>query len=250
MSDNALGRRVPTDWNHAEQYPLRALIEDPAHEIAVPPSPSEVALGLPSYWQRWDQGNEGACVGFGSSAMMGVTNTHQAYLSGSTQTYRYAPFWLYNEAQLVDEWPDTPPAEGTSVRAACDVLRTQGHRRVRYGLTRPVDPSAGIAANRWASNTDEMRAALYSGVAVSIGINWYSNFDSPVTKDGELWIGQSALGRIRGGHCVCVYRYSDRRQAFRFMNSWGKEYPPTWLPYDVMQRLLGEDGEAAVITDR
>ena len=215
-----LGRRIPETWEHTERYPLSALIADPAHALVVPPSGTEMGLGLPTYWNLWDQGSEGACVGFGSSAMMGVTNTRQARQAGSSETYRYAPFWLYHEAQLVDEWSDTPPAQGTSVRASCDVLRTQGHRRVRYGVTRPVDASAGIAANRWATTIDEMRAAVWSGCAVAIGVNWYSNFDNPVSKDGELWIGQSSLGNIRGGHCVCIYRMSDRREAFRFMNSW------------------------------
>lgn len=245
-----LGRRTPTDWRHTEGYPLRTLIEDPAHALVVPPDGTERGLGLPTYWNLWDQGSEGACVGFGSSAMMGITNTLQSRTSGAGQTYRYAPRWLYSEAQLVDEWGDTPPAQGTSVRASCDVLRTQGHRRVRYGVTQPVDLAHGIQSNRWALTTDEIRAAIYAGLAVSIGVNWYSNFDSPVIVNNERWIGQGSLGGIRGGHCVCIYRMSDRRQAFRFMNSWGSGYPPVWLPYDVMQRLLGEDGEATVITDR
>lgn len=28
------------------------------------------------------------------------------------------------------------------------------------------------------------------------------------------------LGGIRGGHCVCVYGASDRRQAVKFVNNW------------------------------
>lgn len=41
-------------------------------------------------------------------------------------------------------------------------------------------------------------------VPVVLGINWYSNFDSPV-KDGRTWwIGRGDLGSIRGGHGICV----------------------------------------------
>jgi hypothetical protein len=182
--------------------------------------------------------------------MMGVTNTQQARQQDSFATYRYDPKWLYHETQLVDEWPETPPAQGTSVRASCDVLRTRGHRRVYRGVSRPENLIHGIDANRWAATVDEMRAAVYAGTAVSIGVNWYTNFDAPVLKDNELWVGQTQLGSVRGGHCVCVYRMSDTRQAFRIMNSWGAGYPPVWVPYAIMQRLLNEDGEAAVITDR
>ena len=33
-------------------------------------------------------------------------------------------------------------------------------------------------------------------------------------------------------------------------NSWGLEYPQVWLPYDVMDRLIREDGEVAIVTDK
>jgi hypothetical protein len=40
---------------------------------------------------------------------------------------------------------------------------------------------------------------------VVIGVNWYSNFDHPVRDSrGRWWIGKGDLGRIRGGHCVCI----------------------------------------------
>lgn len=227
------------------------LLDDPLSALAVPPAGVERSLGLPRYWKTWDQGKEGACVGFGSSAMMGITNTKQLQLAtGTRASVRFAPQWLYHEAQLVDEWPQTPPAQGTSVRASCDVLRTVGHRLVKYGKTYPPDLGWGIAANRWAQTYDEIRAAIYAGLAVSFGINWYANFSKPVSWDGELWIGRGSLGRIVGGHCVCLFRMSDRRQAFRLMNSWGEDYPPVWIEYDLVQRLLSEDGEGAVIVDR
>jgi hypothetical protein len=260
MHDGGLGRRIPTDFEHVEKYPLKALIVDASEELVVPSDSVEVGLGLPSYWRTWDQGSEGACVGFGSSVMMGVTNTRQFWrINKTTQQFRYDPWWLYNEAQLVDEWAETPPEEGTSVRASCRVLQDKGHCRVYRNVANPVDLTQGIAAYRWATTVDEMRAALFNQRAISIGVNWYSAFDSMGISEwkNELWIGldssgkpKTNLGSIRGGHCVGIYRMSDRRQAFRFMNSWGDFYPPMWIPYSVMQRLLDEYGEAAVITDR
>lgn len=258
MSDGGLGRRVPKTFEHVEKYPLQALLTTQA--LPIPPKGVEKGLGLPSYWKTWDQGNEGACVGFGTSAMTGVTNTRQYWLRTKTsQLHKYEPWWHYREAQLVDEWDDTPPGEGTSVNAGCKVLFTQGHRRVRNGVAAAPNLAEGISAYRWATNVDEMRAAIYANLAISIGVNWYRAFDSGGIKmvDNEYWVGLDAnnqprtdLGGIRGGHCVCVYRMSDRRQAFRFMNSWGTAYPPMWIPYAIMQRLLDEDGEACVITDR
>lgn len=251
-TEGGLGRRIPTDFEHVEKYPARALLLDPQHPLTVAPPNTEKGLGLPWWWAQHDQGQEGACVGFGCSAMMSVTNHRQRLLaSGRDITFRYESRWLYQQAQGIDEWPETPPEEGTSVRAGCEILRARGHRRVQRLLTDPEPrPENGIGAYRWATTVDEIRSAIWSDAAVAIGVNWYSTFDRPTKRDGELWIGLDANAWVRGGHCVCLYRYSDRREAFRLMNSWGEEYPPVWLPYDVMQRLLDEYGEAVLITDR
>jgi hypothetical protein len=239
-----LGRRTPTDWVHVERYPLRALA------LPVPPL-GRVNLGLPWWWRSHDQGEEGSCVGHGSSAMMSITNHRQRLLAtGKAVTYRYDSVWLYEQAQLVDEWADTPPEEGTSVRASCRVLRDVGHRRVQRGVTGDPLAAHGISTYRWATTVDEIRAAIHTGLAVSIGVNWYANFDDPVLYPNGRWIGRGSLGNIRGGHCVCLFAYNDKAEGFKLMNSWGQWYPPAWVTYETMARLLVEDGEAAVITDR
>ena len=121
----------------------------------------------------------------------------------------------------------------------------------------------GIEANKWANTVDEVRACIKAGTPVVIGVNWYAKFDEP-EYDGRLkrwWIGRGSLGRLRGGHCVCLYGAWDKQQAFIGVNNWGEPttndsgqliggYPRFLLPYDTFQRLLNEDGEATIITDR
>lgn len=246
-----LGRRVPPNFEHVSSHPLRTLIADPTSSIYIPPYPRERSLGLPWWWKQWDQGNEGACVGFGESAMMAITNRMQRYsTTGTWVTYRYAGRWLYDEAQLVDPWSDTPPEEGTTLDAGARVLKAQGHRRVQNGKIGPVLLENGISAYRWAQNHDEIRAALWDNLAVAIGINWYHAFWAPYMLDGERWIDIPQGNKVDGGHCICIYRMSDRRDAFCLMNSWGADYPPVWVGYDTVNRLLSEDGEAVVIVDR
>lgn len=246
-----LGRRTPPNFEHVSRYPLSALIADPLHALAYPPAGTEKSLGLPWWWKQHDQGQEGACVGFGCSAMTSITNRLQRYHgTGQWVTYRYASRWLYLEAQLVDQWSDTPPAEGTSVDAGASILLNQGHRRVQNGVAGPVMSEHGISAYRWAQNYDEVRAAIWANLAVAIGVNWYNAFFAPYEFNGERWIDIPTGNKIAGGHCVCLYRMSDRRQAFAFMNSWGASYPPTWIGYETLNRLLNESGEAVVIADR
>lgn len=230
-----LGRRVPTDWRHVERYPYAAVA--PRSVDAV-----ELNLLLPRYRVRYDQESEGACVGFSSSWMTSILNRRL-----------YDARWLWNRAKEVDEWPQTNPGdnEGTSVRAAMDILRGEGHRRVSRGVAGPVSLAEGILENRWASKVDEIRTSIASGTPAVLGCNWYANFDRPVARAGDgHWIGEGPLGTVRGGHAICVYGASDRRQAVRLVNSWGERYPLVWLPYATLQRLIDEDGEATLATDR
>jgi len=133
------------------------------------------------------------------------------------------------------------------------VLRDEGHTLYRKG----IDPCSwapnaefGITTNRWTTSVDELRTAIGSGIPCVLGINWYERFDTPLKVGNEYWIGRDDWGSIRGGHAICVYGVSDRRQAFKLMNSWGVAYPPVWLPYAAYERLMHEDGETTVPVDR
>lgn len=183
MSNFRLGRRTPTDWQHVEKFPLR-LSDFPAV-----PTPAAIGINwydnfdFPVYkdghwwiglsdlgsirgghcvalkqryatdragwWDYYNQGVEGSCVGFGSSRMMSLINRK-----------KYAARWLYQQAQLVDEWSDTPPEEGTSVNAGMKILKAKGHRAVIDGVTQAVSLSEGISAYRWATDVNDLLKVL------------------------------------------------------------------------------------------
>jgi hypothetical protein len=237
MTDS-LGRRVPSSWEHVDSYPLTATPTKPVpvtlgiswytafdsperdsqgrwwvgrnqnlgtvrggHSVCIP-SGGTSGNEPTAWWGYYDQGSEGACVGYGSSRMMSLLNRS-----------RYDAHWLYKQAQQVDEWPGDAYS-GTSVRAAMDVLRTLGHSRVLGGVQERIgtDPRVrledGISENRWATHVDQIHQVIQSPTA-------------------------------------------DRLGAVPFRNSWGRSYPKqVWLPDMVMQRLLSEDGEATLVSDR
>ena len=232
-SDDArLGRYVPDDWRHVEQYPITALAE------AERPSRRPVVIGVNWYsemddperdeasgeyfiarggaktlttirgghcvclepggepdqlvWQQfYDQGKEGACVGFGWSRCMTILNGGQ----------RYSARWLWDRAKETDEWPETNPGDndGTSVRAAAEILVGSGHVdwKDRYSdddhLARAkyhADRTDGLRVFRWATSVDDVH---------------------------------QALGNPR----------ADELSAVPVLNSWGESYPHrVWLPDD------------------
>jgi hypothetical protein len=238
-----LDRRIPSDWKHVQRHRFAA-------PLAMLPLVVEKILNVPrQYRDAYNQGMEGACVGFSQSWMMSILNRK-----------RYDARRLYNEAQLVDEWDNTPPEEGTSLRAGFDVLRKVGHWRFYDDETRPVELDEGIEANRWATSVDDIRAVIASDSPVNLGINWYQDFSDPIDwpREGrgsprrEYYIGTKMYwGQVLGGHAITCVGASDKRQAFALCNTWGTSYPfIVWMPYDAVTRLLKEEGEAGVIVDR
>lgn len=239
-----LDRREPTDWRHVARFPLSAVMPETVLSVE-----RMLSHDFPKAWRVfYDQGREGACVGFGESQVMSFYNR-----------VRYDARWLWNEAKRIDEWADTNPGDdnGTSLRAGFDVLREIGHCRVAHGVALPPELDQGILANRWCTSIDEMRTAIATGNPVVAGTNWYQGFDQGrlITKRhrgrDEWTVDEHAnLGNVRGGHCYTFFDASDDRQAFRTLNSWGIDQPPCWFPYSVVERLLGENGESCVVTDR
>jgi len=188
MTLHPLGRQRPKDWAHVDRYPLRGFTGQVAQMPVVlgvdwhtnfdrPQQGSDgrwwIGRGdlgtirgghaicvksrqpdADSWWSYYNQGTEGACVGFATSRLMSHLNR-----------VRYDARWLYKEAQKVDYWPGED-YQGTAVSAAFDVLRDRGHRMQTW-----VEPrvSAGISANRWLTTVDEVHQVIDLPLAVKLG---------------------------------------------------------------------------------
>jgi hypothetical protein len=165
-----------------------------------------------AWWGFYNQGREGACVGFGCSRMMSLLNGRE-----------YFARWLWDRAKATDEYGDeTQPGDdnGTSVRAALRILRKEGHVPWREDLSRlnsndaPAvrerdtikgTPADGITAYRWARSTDDF---------------------------------------------LHVTGWQDRGYV-EILNSWGTDYPRVVrMPAATLDRLRTEDGELGIVTDR
>lgn len=227
---SGLGRVEPPDWEHVQKYP-HVLSAIGAYQA---PAVVETNLRLRNSLRPfYNQGQEGACVGFSQCIQISVYDQSREGFDG---------FELYHAAQKIDGMPI--PHEGSTVRAGFEITKTRGPKEVMPN--RMIDQSDEVTAYFWCTSMDDVRTAFAAGRVVVWGINWYSNFDKPVKnkKTGEFWIGKSKnLGYVRGGHAICSTRWSDQRQAFEFTNSWGTNYPRVWVPISVGQRLLQEGGE-------
>lgn len=203
-----LDRLIEFD-ERSREYPIRSLI---------------TATTRRSYTWRvdvsLDQGNEGACVGFGwAHELCARPSVHLMTNAGA--------FALYHAAQKLDAWPGEN-YEGTSVIAGAKAVQALGF----------------LGEYRWAFGEDDLAMAVgYKGPAV-LGTYWYTGMDDMVTDSaGRRWV--KPTGDIRGGHCYIAHGYSVPLNAYKCWNSWG---PPSefWVKKEDMAILLANDGEACI----
>jgi hypothetical protein len=203
---SGLGRRAPTSWEHVEKYALTADTApseptpvaiginwytnfDTPHRFKkeryyIGGGPLGSVRGghcvclepggkhrdhVYAWWDFYDQGAEGACVGFGCSRMMSLLNRK-----------RYDARWLWDMAKQTDEWPDTNPGDdnGTSVHAAAAILAQRGHVAWRKGFegreyrqrdTEQPQAQEGISVYRWATSAQQVLDVLQNPTGSKLG---------------------------------------------------------------------------------
>lgn len=244
--DPRLGRFVPDDWEHYDRYPLSN-----APRV---PTTTPVVLGV-NWYAELDQpirdrdglwwvaphgpgtltrimGGHAVCLEPGGAPTSRSSHRfHDQKTDGSCVGWalsramtilnhrKYSAHWLWDRAKECDRWPETNPGdgEGTSIRAGAEVLRHLGHVPWQW-------------RHHWHDHTH--RAHYTPDLADGIhAYRWASSVD-------EI-------------HAVLANPTADALEAVPILNSWGLQWPyRVWMPDDVLHRLLAEDGEAAIPTDR
>lgn len=178
------------------------------------------------YWDdRGWFGNQGAkpqCVGYSLAH----------WLENSPITHKSAPpvvqpSIIYNQAQLIDEWPGED-YDGTSVRAGAKVLQGMGF----------------ISSYLWAFDLATMIDAVLVKGPVVVGTNWYNQMFHP-NAEGHIKID----GGIAGGHAYLINGVNTKTKLFRIKNSWGQGWGikgRAWISFADMERLIHEDGEVLI----
>lgn len=163
------------------------------------------------WYNYYDQGDEGRCVEFACMRERSLANRVR---------YDITSRWHYFMMQQADEWqggsyPGADPVyDGTSVRAGQEVMRA-------YGLVRARPRGATISYEEAASRvTTEDATQVY---------RWATDWNDVRT----------------------VLSVPDDMPGVPLLNSWGNGYPKEVLLLDEAgARLLAEDGEFAVVTDK
>ena len=178
-----------------------------------------------------DQGQEGACVGFGWTAEALASpvrvDLNRIKTRAPKEPNKFAQY-VYAFAKTIDEYEGVD-YEGTSVLAGAKSMQT-------FRLLKEY---------RWAFSMDEIIDGIIAKGPVVLGIPWYdSMYEAP---NGILKVS----GEQVGGHCILAVGYKvypGGEDAVILQNSWGKDWGVNGLAEIKVSELakLVAEGEACL----
>lgn len=203
--------RVPQEDPRNASFPIRELVGAPVLR--------EKRWRLR---ERLDQGQEGACVGFGWAHELAALPYRIRQSNDSARA-------IYKRAQQLDEWPGENYS-GTSVLAGAKAVQELGH----------------LKEYRWAFSADDVLATLSAHGPVVIGVNWYRGM---FNTDRANYL--NVTGPVIGGHCVALRGLAKQSGKWYAIgrNSWGRDWGRSGdfrLRASDLDRLLNESGDACV----
>lgn len=175
-----------------------------------------------------NQGEEGACVGFGWCAELATAPI--MYMTSNDYAFQYYKAARSHDRAMGNNWP-----EGASVLAGAKVAQKSGM----------------VSEYRWAFGLDDVVNTLIQKGPVVLGVNWYeSMYETDVNAQVVL------AGDVVGGHCITAIGYHRNKagigECVAWLNSWGPAYGRRGVGYvrlADLDRLLDEGGEACIATD-
>lgn len=215
---------------------------------ALPPS-FDLSPGMPPPGRQQNQSCVGWAVAYALKTYQERTERNWSILrsDGTLDPDRvFSPSFIYNQ---INGGRD----QGSTFGDAFHVLATQGAAPwsampYRGQAFEPVLPAARAAAAPYKIDTfrtinhrnpAEVKSQLVAGFPVIIGSRVHQPFLN--LPAGAVW--SAAEGPSLGNHAMVVVGYDDQRQAFKVINSWGREWSSGgygWIAYNLFTQVVNE----------
>ena len=205
------------------------------------------SLNAPSKLQILNQGQEGACTGFGLAAVINLLNTQR------DQPLRVSPRMLYEMARRFDEWPGEEYS-GSSCRGAIRGWHNMGvcEESLWPYLVGDDSPLTVEQAKDARSNTIgayyrlrkeivDFHAALNEAGVLFVSADVHAGWQGNAPQNGVI---PHLPGRI-GGHAFAIVGYNDK--GFWVQNSWGPGWGKNGVALWVYEDWLANIRDAWVV---
>ena len=195
-----------------------------------------------------DQGQEGACTGFGLAAVINLLNVRR----GRSEV-KVSPRMLYEMAKKHDEWPGENYS-GSSCRGAIRGWHNMGvcsdkiwpygagNGDVELTFERALDAHSSTigAYYRLRPEITDYHTAINETGAVYVSANIHVGWSEPGTGEGEVLPQICFQSKSIGGHAFAVVGYDQN--GFIVQNSWGSlwgnEGFALWLYKDWLSNVM------------
>jgi len=181
----------------------------------------------------FDQGSEGACVGFCLGHELAARPAEVKGLD-----FNFLKEDVYWEAQKNDPWEGgsypgaTPIYHGTSVLAGVKEIKRLGY----------------IKEYRWAFNIDDVLYGIgHNGPAV-LGVPWFADMYDP-DENGFI----KPTGLFVGGHAILARAVNIKKGYVTLRNTWGKGWGKDgdcYITFEDLKTLLQQYGECCFLMRR
>jgi C1A family cysteine protease len=201
-----------------------------------------------------DQGDEGTCVAFAATSGM---KEYQELLDYEKPVV-LSPRFVYSECKKID---GMPAAEGTTVRAAMQVLENRGVCQEKFwpyvshqktgARAGAVSDAKKFRVKTYARilNLHELRLSLFTKGPCVIGVEVFSGMLE--TRTGLVPLPGKDEASL-GGHAISPVGYDDGKRLVKFKNSWSDQWGRKGygsLPYTYIERYMMDAWSSVDIED-
>lgn len=243
------------DAAFAQSRRAKGWVREPAHIKASIPLmlrfqdylPEEVDLS-PKFPTPGDQGQQSSCTAWATAYAM------RSYYEGQRRKWNFSspgqvisPAYIYNKLHDFKGNCDT----GTAISEALGVLKSDGaptlsaYPYFENDCSRPasaqlVRDGSAFRISGWSAldnkRLDDAKGQLARGHPVVFGMEVSDEFESLTGRR----VYDDVTSPRTGGHAMVLVGYSERRQAFKVMNSWGTDWGDGgfgWVSYRAVRQL-------------
>lgn len=194
-----------------------------------------------------NQGEQGSCVAWATAyAARSYYEVRQQSSKPSDSTHIFSPAFVYNQLKMGG------CDGGSSMSMALDLLKKTGaaslakfpydpHSCTHLPDERVVSEAASFRIDDWKKvdghNLDDIKGQIFAGNPVMFGMFISDSFD----RLGKNQIYNDLSSPRTGGHAMVLVGYSEAKQAFKLVNSWGDNWADkgfAWVSYQAIEKWM------------